>query len=144
MKPWTIVHGFWLENKNFEFGKKGYHLKGYLKRNILALISTSYLLPLRSYESRKFCTPVCLTPITMCVSVLVQLYFYPTVQQIYRIIGVDITPSSGCFSLVLCLWSFFDFGVESVFASRFVSPCKYTVNTTLQQLIPPHWKVLCD
>ena len=50
LKPWTIVHGFWPENKNFEFGGKGNHRNGHLKRNIMAQISASYLLPVRSYE----------------------------------------------------------------------------------------------
>ena len=71
------------------------------------------------------------------------LYFSVTVWQIGMKFVVDITPKSGYLSLVLCLWSSIGFGVENVFASRFVPPCKYTVNTTLQQLIPPHWKVLC-
>ena len=33
------------------------------------------------------------------------LYFSITVQQIGMKIDVDITPKSGCLSLVLCLWS---------------------------------------
>ena len=72
------------------------------------------------------------------------LYFSITVWQICMKFGVDITPKKGCQSLVLCVWSSFGFYLESVFASSFVSPCKYTVNTTFKQLIPPHWKVLCD
>ena len=45
------------------------------------------------------------------------LYFSITVQQICMKIDVDITPKSGCLSLVLCLWSSFGFGVDNVFAS---------------------------
>ena len=45
------------------------------------------------------------------------LYFSITVWQIGMKFGVDITPKSGCLSLVLCLWSSFGFGVENVFAS---------------------------
>ena len=71
------------------------------------------------------------------------LYFSITVQQIGMKFGVDITAKSGCLSLVLCLWSSIGSGVENVFVSRVVSPCKHTVNAKLQQLIPPHWKVLC-
>ena len=79
-----------------------------------------------------------------CVCVLAQLYFSITVQQICMKLGVEITPNNGCLSLVLCHWSSFGFGVENVLASRFVSPFKCTVNTKLQKLITPHWKVLCD
>ena len=32
-KRLTIVHGFWPESENFNFGKKGYHRKGHLKRS---------------------------------------------------------------------------------------------------------------
>ena len=28
-----IVHGFWPKKENFDFGKKGYHRKGHLKRS---------------------------------------------------------------------------------------------------------------
>ena len=79
-----------------------------------------------------------------CVCVLVQLYFSITVQQICMKIGVGITPNGSCLSLVLCHWSSFSFGVENVLVSRFVSTFKCTVNTKLQKLITPHWKVLCD
>ena len=78
------------------------------------------------------------------VCALFQLYFSITVQQICMKFGVDITPNSGCFSLVLCRWSSFGFGIENVLASRFVSPFKCTVNTKLQKLITPHLKVLCN
>ena len=79
-----------------------------------------------------------------CVCVLVQQYFSITVKQICIKFGVGITPNSGCLSLVLCHWSSFGFGVESVFVSRFVSTFKCTVNTKVQKLITTHWKVLCD
>ena len=79
-----------------------------------------------------------------CVYVLIQLYLFITVQQICMKIVVDLTPNSGCLTLVLCHWSSFGFGVENVLVSRFVSPFKCTVNTKLQKLITPHWKVLCD
>ena len=36
-----IVHGFWPESENFDFGKKGYHLKEHLKRDRIAQISAS-------------------------------------------------------------------------------------------------------
>ena len=81
---------------------------------------------------------------TVCVCVLVQPYFSTTVQQICMKIGVDITPNSGCLTLVLCRWSSFGFDVENVLVSRFVSTFKCTVNTKLEKLITSHWKVLCD
>ena len=80
----------------------------------------------------------------VCVCVLVQLYFSITIKQICMKFGVDIAPNSGCLTLVLCHWSSVGFGVENVLASRFVSPFKCTVNTKLQKLITPHWKVLCN
>ena len=79
-----------------------------------------------------------------CVCVFVQLYFSITVQQICIKIDVDLTPNSGCLSLVLCHWSSFGFGIGNVLVSRFVSPFKCTVKTKLQKLITPHWKVPCD
>ena len=40
IKPWTIVHGFWPETEKFDFSpKKGYHMKGHLKRSRMAQIS---------------------------------------------------------------------------------------------------------
>ena len=30
------IHGFWPEFENFDFGQKGYHMKGHLKRNRMA------------------------------------------------------------------------------------------------------------
>ena len=41
---------FGRKTKILSSGKKGYHRKGHLKRNIMAQISASYLLPVRSYE----------------------------------------------------------------------------------------------
>ena len=43
-----IVHGFWPKSEKFDFGKKGYHMKGHLKRNTMTQISASYHLPLWS------------------------------------------------------------------------------------------------
>ena len=37
----NAVHGFWPKSENFDFGQKGYHMKGHLKRNRLAQISAS-------------------------------------------------------------------------------------------------------
>ena len=34
-KPWTIVHGFWPETENFDFGKTRYQAIVYLKASIL-------------------------------------------------------------------------------------------------------------
>ena len=97
-----------------------------------------------SAESFSTHTVKVVTRTGVSVRVLAQLYFSITVQQICMKIAVDIAPNSGCLSLVLCHWSSFGFGVENVLASRFVSPLKCTVNTKLQKLITPHWKVLCD
>ena len=36
-----IVHGFWPKSENFDFGKTGYHRKGYLKRSRMVQISAS-------------------------------------------------------------------------------------------------------
>ena len=36
-----VVHGFWPKSENFDFGKKGYHMKGHLKRNRMTQISAS-------------------------------------------------------------------------------------------------------
>ena len=41
MKPWTIVHGFWPENENFDFGYKRFHLKEHLKGSRIVHISVS-------------------------------------------------------------------------------------------------------
>ena len=35
------VHGFGPESENFDYGQKGYHVKGHLKRSRMALISAS-------------------------------------------------------------------------------------------------------
>ena len=104
---------------------------------------------MRSYECRKFLYAHLVKVINhavvcMCVCYIVQLYFSITIKQICMKFGVDIAPNSGCFSLVLCHWSSFGFGVENVLASRFVSPFKCTVNMKLQKLITPHLKVLCN
>ena len=40
-KRLTIVHGFRPESENFNFGQKGYHMKGHLKRNRMVQISAS-------------------------------------------------------------------------------------------------------
>ena len=42
IKPWTIVHAFWPETETFDFGKKGYHRKGHLKRSRMVQISAPY------------------------------------------------------------------------------------------------------
>ena len=47
--------------KNFDFGKKGFHLKGHLKRNRMTQISASYHLPVRSYEENRN-IPISKTP----------------------------------------------------------------------------------
>ena len=31
--PYSIVHGFWPDSENFDFGKKAYHRKEHFKRN---------------------------------------------------------------------------------------------------------------
>ena len=36
-----IVRGFWPKPENFDFGQKGYHMKGHLKRNRMTQISAS-------------------------------------------------------------------------------------------------------
>ena len=36
-----IVHGFWPKSKIFDFFKKGYHMKGHLKKNRMAQTSAS-------------------------------------------------------------------------------------------------------
>ena len=96
-------------------------------------ISASYLLPVRSYERRKFlCTHMVKVVNHTGVSMLVQLYFSIIVTQICMKIGVDITPNSGCLTLALCHWSSFGFGVENILVSRFVSPFKCTVNTNFK------------
>ena len=45
-----IVHGFWPETEDFDFG---YHWKGHLKRSRTVQISALYRLPVRRYECRK-------------------------------------------------------------------------------------------
>ena len=38
---WTIVHAFWPESEIVNFGQKGYHMKGHLKRSRMVQISAS-------------------------------------------------------------------------------------------------------
>ena len=40
-KSTKMVHGFCPKTENFDFGQKGYHMKGHLKRNRMAQISDS-------------------------------------------------------------------------------------------------------
>ena len=53
IKRLTIVHGFRPKSKNLEFGKKGCHLKGHLKRSRTAQISALWHLPGKSYGYKK-------------------------------------------------------------------------------------------
>ena len=51
--PWTIVHGFIFGSPK-KVLRKVCHLNGYNKRNLMALVSAAWHLPVGSYERLKF------------------------------------------------------------------------------------------
>ena len=70
--------------------------------------------------------------------------FSPTVQRNCMKLGRLVAPDSGCLNPILWHSRSFRFGAENVLVFRFTPLIKCTVDRTLQTLITPHSKVLCN